>query len=248
MERRPQLSGSPLRLLCLHGHGGYGDRLCKQLESTLLVAAAGGAGSNEAQSRVDVECRCIDAPFAEPSRRKAGRQWWRYDAEDAGDRPDDWAEMEMAATRIAEELHAPAHPYDGILGFSQGAEMVHTMAVLAHRGDPRFCGPRMPRFAVSLSGAVNPGHFEAPGAGGPPPGCLGPTAPPGQGGLQLPLLFLGDFERDEWYSPRRFSETLDLYADATLVTHAEAHSVPSLGAEAAAAVRGFFSRFVRSSG
>mmetsp|Transcript_86720 Transcript_86720/g.240531 ORF Transcript_86720/g.240531 Transcript_86720/m.240531 type:complete len:249 (+) Transcript_86720:54-800(+) len=236
----------PLRLLCFHGHGGYGERLCKQLESTLAPAARGGLPGKAALSGIDVECRCIDAPFPEPSRRQEGRQWWRYDAGGDGDRPDDWAEMEVAATRIAEELHRPAQPYDGVLGFSQGAEMVHTLAVLAHRGDPRFRGSHMPRFGVSLSGAVNPGHFEAPGGGGPPLGCPGPCAGPRAGELQLPVLFMGDFERDKWYPAQRFKDTLDMYADSTLVTHQESHSVPSFGVDAAAVVRGFLARFATS--
>merc|ERR1712066_609077 len=100
---------------------------------------------NDHKSRsLDVVFRCMDAPFTETSRRELGRQWWRYDDNGNGDRPADWAEM------------------------------VHTISVLAHRGDPRMQGVRMPRFGISLSGAVNPGHFEAPGAGGPPHGCLGP--------------------------------------------------------------------------
>ena len=37
--------------------------------------------SSPAQAGFDVECRCMDAPFAEPSRRREGRQWWRYDKE-----------------------------------------------------------------------------------------------------------------------------------------------------------------------
>mmetsp|Transcript_71765 Transcript_71765/g.165977 ORF Transcript_71765/g.165977 Transcript_71765/m.165977 type:complete len:237 (-) Transcript_71765:100-810(-) len=222
----------PLRLLCLHGHGGAAERLCKQLESARFFAG------------VNAQCRCLDAPFPEPSRRSEGREWWRYDGGGMGDRPQDWAELEVATTRIAEELHAPAEPYDGILGFSQGAEMVHTVAVLSHRGDPRFWGPWLPRFGVSLSGAVNPGHFEAPGGGGPPQHCQGACEGPRAGELQLPVLFVGDFERDEWYPAQRLEETLALYADASCVRHAAAHSIPALGVEAVAQVRGFFARFL----
>jgi len=213
--------------------------LCGQLDTTFLRDVARQNGG----PLLEVTCRCVDAPFPEPSRRSDGRQWWRYDQDGRGDRPEDWAEMEIAATRIAEELDAPAEPYDGVLGFSQGAEMVHTIAVLAHRGDPRFSGPRAPKFGVSLSGAVNPGHFEAQGAGGPPEGCVGPRAGPGSSALGWPLLFVGDFDTDGWYSTTRFEETLGLYADATRVEHAQQHAVPALGDEAVAAARRFFSRF-----
>mmetsp|Transcript_23985 Transcript_23985/g.35854 ORF Transcript_23985/g.35854 Transcript_23985/m.35854 type:complete len:166 (+) Transcript_23985:3-500(+) len=113
----------------------------------------------------------------EPSRRPEGRQWWRYDEGDQGDRPQDWAEMERAALKIAEECYNSETPYDGVLGFSQGAEMVHTLAVLKHRDDPRFSSRAAPKFGISLSGAVNPGHFESVGGGGPPRGLEGPRRP-----------------------------------------------------------------------
>lgn len=254
----------PLRLLCLHGHGGYGKQLCEKLEGGpfLLGGAAPGAAApsaakvaraakeaKEAEEAVEAQCRCIDGPFAEPSRRKLGRQWWRYEGDDTGERPEDWAEMEVAATKLAEAWAAPAEPYDGLLGFSQGAEMVHTAALLAHRGDPRFTGPGGPRFGVSLSGAVNPAHFEAPGAGGPPEGLLGPRAGPRPGELKLPMLFVGDFVGDDWYPAPRFKETLALYKDVTVVTHEQGHSVPpSLSPGGLAAVRGFFARFAAPKG
>ena len=165
--------GKSLRLLCLHGHGGEGSRFCNQLKDVFFKAI-----NTPDAPVIDVSCRCIDAPFPETSTYKRGRQWWRYDDNQNGDRPVDWAEMEFATTKIAEELNSANEPYDGVLGFSQGAEMVHTLALLAHRGDPRMQGPFAPRFAISLSGAVNPGHFEAPGGGGPPLGCPGPTVGP----------------------------------------------------------------------
>ncbi|CAE8639649.1 unnamed protein product, partial [Polarella glacialis] len=118
-------------------------------------------------------------------------------------------------------------------------EMVHTMALLSHRGDPRVQGPRAPRFFVSLSGAVNPGHFEAPGGGLCPPARLWP----GQGELRTPCLFLGDFVTDGWYLPLRFTETLGLYANATLVSHSCRHKVPELSGDQAAVVRDFLLRF-----
>ncbi|CAK0822410.1 unnamed protein product, partial [Prorocentrum cordatum] len=66
------------------------------------------------------------------------------------------------------------------------------------------------------SGAVNPGHFEAAGGGGPPQGCLGLPLGPGSGELRLPCLFVADLEQDGWYSAERLRGTLALYADATL--------------------------------
>lgn len=240
-----KLKHRSLQLLCLHGHGSSGETLCKQFEASLFRSLAAPVPENTEEG-IDVQCRCIDAPFSEPSRHKHGRQWWRYDNDGTGDRPQDWAEAEVAATRLAEELATAPVPCDGVLGFSQGAEMVHALAVLAHRDDPRFGnGSRLPRFGISLSGAVNPGHFEAPGCGGPPLGCQGPHAPPYKRELRLPMLFMADFAGDKWYSTQRFMETLALYKDVTQVRHSEGHTVPSpaAGPQAITAVRDFLVRF-----
>ena len=180
------LQHSNLRLLCLHGHGGTPERLCGSLEvffqSILNGRASAGTGVPGVADAIRdgdtlplaVECRCVSGPLAETSRRERGRQWWRYDEDGYGDRPVDWAEMELATTKLAEELEMAQEaglPFDGVLGFSQGAEMVHTLVLLQHQGDPRFRLSTFPRFLVSFSGAVNPGHFESVSGRGPPRDC-----------------------------------------------------------------------------
>ena len=172
-----------LRLLCLHGHGGTPARLCGNLEVFFQSVLNGNCPGDPCDSEAEafaVECRCVAAPLPEASRREGGRQWWRYDEDGYGDRPDDWAEMELATTKLAEELltaQQADRPFDGILGFSQGAEMVHTVALLKHQDDPRFQS-LTPRFVVSLSGAINPAHFESVSGGGPPLDCPGPYLGP----------------------------------------------------------------------
>ena len=82
-----------------------------------------------------------------------------------------WAAMEVATTKLADKLwkaQESEEPLDGVLGFSQGAEMVHIIALLKHQLDPRFQGLVSPSFVISLSGAVNPTHFESISGGGPP--------------------------------------------------------------------------------
>ena len=174
-----------LRLLCLHGHEGTPERLCGSLEVFFQSILNGGRAGTGATGLADaigdgdalplaVECRCVSGPLAEASRREGGRQWWRYDEDGYGDRPVDWAEMELATTKLAEQLEMAqeaGEPFDGVLGFSQGAEMVHTLALLKHQGDPRFRLNTFPRFVVSFSGAINPGHFESVSGGGPPRDC-----------------------------------------------------------------------------
>lgn len=177
-----------LRLLCLHGHGGTPAGLCGNLEVFFqnILNAKGNEGPEVCDPKTDIlaiECRCVPGILPE-SRRVGGRQWWRYDEDGCGDRPADWAEMELATTKLAEELWTAQEadlPFDGILGFSQGAEMVHTIALLKHQGDPRFQGLSTPRFVVSFSGAINPAHFESISGGGPPRDCPGPYLGPKTG-------------------------------------------------------------------
>jgi predicted esterase len=212
-----------LRLLCLHGHGGTPERLCGSLEvffQSILNGARAGTGATGLADAIGdgdalplaVECRCVSGPLAEASRREGGRQWWRYDEDGYGDRPVDWAEMELATTKLAEQLEMAQEagvPFDGVLGFSQGAEMVHTLALLKHQGDPRCRLNTFPRFVVSFSGAINPGHFESVSGGGPPRDCglesyaSGPT---GEFFGFLILLHFVTFLETGQKDAKRFSE------------------------------------------
>ena len=234
-----------LRLLALHGHGGRHQQFCRHLEDFLknVLEPTGSVGGQESMA---VECRCIAAPYPELERASGRHMWWRYDEDGNGDRPLDWAEMEMSLTKIAEELAAADPPYDGVVGFSQGAEMVHSIALLHHWEDPRFLGPLMPRFVVSFSGAVNPGHFESVGGIGPPRDIPGPYQGP-QGDVKLPCLFVGDYATDGWYSSSRFNFTTRLYADPLVLPHKEKHRLPKLADSSAQAqqVRRFLARFAR---
>jgi len=238
----------PLRLLCLHGHGGYGSRLCDQLRhrwASVIKEAAESQCPCPDELPLHVQLRCVDAQMPETSRRSEGRQWWRYCDNQNGDRPEDFAELEFAATWLAKELERPDKPYDGLLGFSQGSEMVHTAAVLHHRGDPRFIGAHMPRFGISLSGAVNPAHYEAVGGGGPPDDLIGVAHGPSDGEMKWPMLCCMDLASDGWYSKQRLKKTFSLYADSTIVEHQQSHAVPTLSAGSASAVRAFLVRFLR---
>ena len=173
----------------------------------------------------------------EPSRRSQGRQWWRYDQEGLGDLPLDWGEMEQALTALAEELFKQqGEAYDGLLGFSQGAEMVHAMALLMHQEDVRLQGLVAPRFVMSFSGAVNEGHFQ------PLSGPLHLQLEPSKGALKVPCLFVADFETDAWYAAKRFEKTSELYNDRLVLTHSLTHAMPR---QADPKMRRFLARFVR---
>lgn len=245
MPSEAEVVPRPLRMLCLHGHTDYGRRMCDLVERDFLsvlrskTAAAGDA------LPIDAQCRCVDAPFIETTYHAEGRQWWRYDSDQKGDRPEDWAEMEVAASRIAKEINEASPAYDGVLGMSQGAEMVHTFATLASRGDARVDHGQMPKFLVSLSGAVNPGHFEEVGGHRPPASST--IGWPSAGELSIPCLFAADFANDGWYSNDRLRETLALYADQTVIDHDQGHRMQALLDDTAlGAARSFFRRFTSS--
>ncbi|CAE7674153.1 Ovca2 [Symbiodinium microadriaticum] len=225
-----------LRLLALHGHGGRHRQFCESIEEFLQSILASQEPS------LAIECRCIAAPYPE---RRERHMWWRYDEGGSGDRPVDWAEMEKSLTKIAEELEGACPAYDGVLGFSQGAEMVHSIALLHHRGDPRFLGAFMPRFVVSFSGAVNPGHFESVGGMFLPRDFPAPYLGP-QGTVDMPCLFIGDYATDGWYSSSRFESTTRLYSQACVLRHDQRHRLPKLSdTSAAQEVRRFLARFAR---
>ncbi|CAE7198958.1 Ovca2 [Symbiodinium sp. CCMP2592] len=228
-----------LRLLALHGHGGRHRQFCEQLEEFLRSILA----SQMQEPNLAIECRCIAAPY--PSERAERHMWWSYDEGGSGDRPVDWAEMEKSLTKIAEELEGACPAYDGVVGFSQGAEMVHSIALLHHRGDPRFLGAFMPRFVVSFSGAVNPGHFESVGGMFLPRDFPAPYLGP-QGTVDMPCLFIGDYATDGWYSSSRFDSTTRLYSQACVLRHDQRHRLPKLpDTSAAQEVRRFLARFAR---
>ena len=240
---KPQSAPKRLRLLALHGHGGRHRQFCEHLENFLKSVLEARSGAEDATS-LAIESRCIAAPYPELERASDRHMWWRYDEDGNGDRPEDWAEMETSLLKIAEELETADPPYDGVVGFSQGAEMVHSIALLHHWGDPRLLGPSMPRFVVSFSGAVNPGHFE-PVGGVSMSRDVGAYLSPCST-LKMPCLFIGDYATDGWYSASRFARTTGLYAEPTVLQHDQRHRLPKFPDESSAqAARRFLARFAR---
>ena len=122
---------------------------------------------------------------------------------------------------------------------------VHSIALLHHRGDPRFLGAFMPRFVVSFSGAVNPGHFESVGGWGLPRNVPAPYLGP-RGTLTLPCLFIGDYSTDGWYSASRFDTTTLLYMQPLVLQHNQRHRLPKFSdTSSPQVVRRFLARFAR---
>uniref|UniRef100_A0A8C8S9T7 Esterase OVCA2 n=1 Tax=Pelusios castaneus TaxID=367368 RepID=A0A8C8S9T7_9SAUR len=120
----------PLRLLGLHGYG-QNRRSFHERTGALRKALRGRA-----------ELVCVSAPHRVPG-PEAGdpRGWWLAEAEGAGP----GLEESLAALAAA---FAELGPFDGLLGFSQGAALAGLLCALRHGGDPRFPF----RFAVLVAG------------------------------------------------------------------------------------------------
>ncbi|OXB73402.1 UNVERIFIED_CONTAM: hypothetical protein H355_017056 [Colinus virginianus] len=122
----------PLRLLALHGYRQSGRRF-HQRTGSLRKALRGRA-----------ELLAIDAPHLVPAiEGEAGddppRGWWfsrpgTFEASEAAEQPAGLEESLEAVARALEERG----PFDGLLGFSQGAALAAMVCALRARGDRRF--------------------------------------------------------------------------------------------------------------
>ncbi|XP_027745818.1 esterase OVCA2 [Empidonax traillii] len=146
----------PLRLLALHGYRQSARRL-RQRTGALRKALRGRA-----------ELLPIDAPHVVPATAAQDdpdgddppRGWWfsgpgAFEAGEAAAAPEG---LEESLSAVAAAL-AEQGPFDGLLGFSQGAALAAMVCALRARGDPRF----PVSFAVLVAGfasrAPAHGHF-----------------------------------------------------------------------------------------
>ncbi|XP_017687970.1 PREDICTED: esterase OVCA2 [Lepidothrix coronata] len=146
----------PLRLLALHGYRQSARRL-RQRTGALRKALRGRA-----------ELLPIDAPHPvssaaaqdDPDGDDPPRGWWfsgpgTFEASEAAAAPEG---LEESLSAVAAAL-AEQGPFDGLLGFSQGAALAAMVCALRARGDPRF----PVAFAVLVAGfasrAPAHGHF-----------------------------------------------------------------------------------------
>ncbi|XP_015736461.1 esterase OVCA2 isoform X1 [Coturnix japonica] len=124
--------GRPLRLLALHGYR-QSERRFRQRTGALRKALRGHA-----------ELVTLDAPHLVPgcddeTNDDPPRGWWfsrpgSFEASEAADEPAGLEEsLRVVATAMEER-----GPFDGLLGFSQGAALAAMLCSLRARGDPRF--------------------------------------------------------------------------------------------------------------
>ncbi|XP_075760580.1 esterase OVCA2 [Pelodiscus sinensis] len=135
----------PLRLLGLHGYR-QNQRVFHERTGALRKALRGRA-----------ELVSVSAPHAVPAPPEQGgapepRGWWfsrpREAAFDALEAAAECAGLEAALESVSRAL-AEQGPFDGLLGFSQGAALAAMVCALQQRGDPRF--PPV-RFAILVAG------------------------------------------------------------------------------------------------
>lgn len=128
------LSNRRLRILCLHGYNGSGTALRTQIGHLLPILSYYG------------ECVFVDAP----SLSEGDHGWWH--ARDYGDRVDydGWGRTRAALVRIFYEQG----PFDGVLGFSQGAILTSILCGLRHPAGqvPTPEHPYMFSFAIMIGG------------------------------------------------------------------------------------------------
>ncbi|KAF4791091.1 Esterase OVCA2 [Turdus rufiventris] len=145
----------PLRLLALHGYRQSARRL-RQRTGALRKALRGRA-----------ELVAIDAPHRlpagaedDPDGDDPPRGWWfsgpgTFEAGEAAAAP---AGLEESLSAVAAAL-AEHGPFDGLLGFSQGAALAAMVCALRARGDPRFPVAFAVLVAAFASRAPAHGHF-----------------------------------------------------------------------------------------
>ena len=134
--------------------------------------------------------------------------------------------LEEALGTVAQALNKLG-PFDGILGFSQGAALAALVCALGQGGDPRF---PLPRFVILVSGFC--------------PRGLGLMEPIMQGPLSLPSLHV--FGDTDGVIPSQESMQLcSRFDGAVTLTHSGGHFIPAAAPQRQAYLR-FLDHFAPS--
>lgn len=144
------------------------------------------------------------------------RGWWFSEQEadvfSALEEPTACRGLEAALDTVAQALNTLG-PFDGLLGFSQGAALAAFVCALSQAGDPRF---PLPRFTILVSGFCPRGRGFKEST---------PQSP-----LSLPSLHVfGDTDR---VIPSQESVQLaSHFLDAVTLTHSGGHFIPAAAAQ-----------------
>ncbi|KAG2447006.1 hypothetical protein HYH02_008160 [Chlamydomonas schloesseri] len=212
-----------LRILCLHSFRTSGKIFEEQLQRAQLTEALGDL----------VELTHVDAPHpasgAIPRDVKPyfdGPYFEWFTAEAVGDRVEfDEAKLEASELFLTQLLERQG-PFDGLMGFSQGAVMSSALVALQRSGlRPRLSALPPLRFCVLFAGmkSRHPQHAAAFAALG--------------GKVPCPSLHVyGD--RDALKNPHCV-ELADSFRNSTVLLHQRGHSIPALKGPQLAVLRAF---------
>ena len=220
------------RLLCLHGF---------QTSARILEAQLGRAGWGRL-----AECRCLDAPHpsgeapAEVLRAFPGlgphREWWNAERLPGGDGYD-YRGVDASMAAVVAALRRAAsrgEPFDGLLGFSQGAGLAHVAMCLQGAGG-QVADLDIPplRFAVLIGGfsSRHGGHRALLER------CRVGAQPPWPGYRSVHIWGQRDPAK---IGARRLAQTFP-EAQALLLEHPGGHVVPALDAADVLRVERFLS-------
>lgn len=140
-----------LRLLCLHGMGTNSNILRRQLQPLLLATQSDAVDFHFLDGHD--HCPPADATVAKVF---AGEQCRRYMERVRVDGGDEFAYtgIDCAVQAVLQQLHDHG-PYDGLLGFSQGANlatMVAAQLLNGQQGPGEPSRPPCPRFCILMCG------------------------------------------------------------------------------------------------
>ncbi|PNW76545.1 hypothetical protein CHLRE_11g467682v5 [Chlamydomonas reinhardtii] len=226
-QREAPMGAAPaarrLRVLCLHSFRTSGKIFEEQLQRAQLTEALGDL----------VELTFVDAPHgasgAIPRDVKPyfeGPYFEWFTAEAVGDRVE-FDEQKLEASELfLTQLLERQGPFDGLMGFSQGAVMSSALVALQRSGlRPRLSALPPLRFCVLFAGmkSRHPQHAAAFAALG--------------GKVPCPSLHVyGD--RDALKNPHCV-ELADSFRNSTVLLHQRGHSIPALKGPQLAVLRSF---------
>jgi len=208
-------SSRPLRLLALHGYRTSGDILSFQmgaLQAHTNVAWTFPTAPHPARGPPDEGVALVYSGFEYFE--------WLTKEEDEGSCEGEC--LEQSLELLLRYLRETKEPYDGVLGFSQGANVATRLAHLSEEQDQG--SPRLFRFVI-LIGGVPPKDLEARGV------RLKSTPSLHIHGLSDPLLAYSQRLYDMYESPQK-----------VLLQHGEGHNIPSLRTDLYGAINAWLSR------
>ncbi|KAJ2719039.1 Ovarian cancer-associated protein 2 [Coemansia sp. Benny D115] len=206
------------RVLCLHG---YTQNAQKFRDRTGPFRRALKSNMEMVYVTAPLEATEFCDDTADAGAEGVSAAWWNR----SDDKTKEWSEIRQSVRALAQVIRDEG-PFDGLVGFSQGAGMAAILAALAHRARAPVEGlPSDVQGAVDDLGAVD-FKFAFFFAGFFPPQAEFELL---LGGQALPLASMHVVGAADAIVPKERGEELArrAFADAQLAEHAGGHFVPS---------------------